>query len=157
MLRVEGFAGEVVKAVGESGEHQDGDPVVVEGVLRGELEDLLVGCGFVELDADAEQADDAAGGDEARGVERAGRDLGFSVEGRCDRGRDRKPVSRIEMLRVGGVKAGVTRVKGFAVGAPEIERGLVEGGGCPGVVVEHGAVDHPAHQASDKDRQRGCN
>ena len=62
---------EVVERVGEEGEHEDADDVVVEWVVVAEAWDGAIGGGFVELDAHAEQAHDAAGGDETGGVEAA--------------------------------------------------------------------------------------
>jgi len=38
---------------------------------------FLAPCGFVELEAHAEQADDAAGGDEARSIQRTWRYVAF--------------------------------------------------------------------------------
>ena len=65
ILFTQRLSGEVVEAEGEGGEHEDADPVMVERVVVGEARDGAVGGGFVELDADAEEADDAAGGDQA--------------------------------------------------------------------------------------------
>jgi len=62
---IKGFSGEVVERVGEEGEHEDADQVVVKGVVFAEAGDGAVGGGLVELDTDAEEADDSAGGDEA--------------------------------------------------------------------------------------------
>jgi hypothetical protein len=56
---------EVVQRVGEEGEHEDADPVMVEWVVVAEAGDGAIGGGFVELDADAEESDDAACGDQA--------------------------------------------------------------------------------------------
>ena len=40
---------------------------------------FLAPCGLVELEANAEQADDAAGGDEARCIQRTWRDVALRV------------------------------------------------------------------------------
>ena len=62
LSRFQRFAGEVVEAEGEEGEHDYADPVVVEGVVVGEAGDGAFGGGFVELHDDSEEADDSAGG-----------------------------------------------------------------------------------------------
>ena len=112
---------------------------------------VLFGEALDQLDADADEADDAAGGDEARGVEAAGADLAFGVERGRDAGGHGQAGGGVEVVGVGGVEAGVKLVEGGAVGLPEVERGLVELGDRFGMVMQHGAIDHPAHDAADED------
>src|ERR1700730_6746905 len=64
-LGLQGFSGEVVEREGEEGEHDDADQHVVQRVVVAEAGEGTVGGGFVEFDANAEEADDATGGDEA--------------------------------------------------------------------------------------------
>ena len=119
---VEGFSGEVVEAEGEQGEHEDADPVVVEGVVVAEAGDGAVGGGFVELDADAEEADDAAGGDEAGGVEGAGGDLfGFDGDVAGSDGAEEGAAIGVGVSRIGGIEVWVLGEPCLAIGVPEGE------------------------------------
>ena len=73
---LKGFSGEVIKRKSEKGEHDDADPVLVEGVVVAEAPELpmtsaLFGEALKQTNTHAEEADDAAGGDEAGGVEAA--------------------------------------------------------------------------------------
>ena len=61
---LQGLSGEVVEREGEESEHDDADQVVMQGVVVAEAGNGAMGGGFVEFDADAEEADDASGGDE---------------------------------------------------------------------------------------------
>src|SRR5258705_8796845 len=64
-LAVQRFSSEVVEGEGEESEHDDADQVVVQRIVVAETGDRAVGGGFVEFDADAEESDEASGGDEA--------------------------------------------------------------------------------------------
>ena len=66
---IERFSGEVVEAVGEQGEHDVADPVVVEGVVFGEAPELpvtavLFGVILEAADYYAYEANKASSGDE---------------------------------------------------------------------------------------------
>src|SRR3954454_9122102 len=83
------LAGEVVegKRQCQEGDHRH-RVVEEEGVWEADGVGL-VPCGFVELEYDSEKAHDAAGGDEAGGVERTGGDIAFvGSAGFLDRGVD---------------------------------------------------------------------
>ena len=65
-LLVDRFAGEVVEGIGQGGEGQDADPVVIQERV-GDVEDvavLRVG-GFPGFEGYADETGDASGGDEA--------------------------------------------------------------------------------------------
>ena len=57
---VERLAREVVERVGEQGEHEDADPIVMQRVVIAEPGNGAIGGRLVEFDGDPEQADDAA-------------------------------------------------------------------------------------------------
>src|ERR1700758_1166421 len=60
------FAREIVEREGQQGEHQDGNPIAVEGVrCRKQQQVTLVEKILVRLERNAEQADDAAGGNQS--------------------------------------------------------------------------------------------
>src|SRR5260370_42030474 len=92
-LGLQGLSGEVVEGEGEESEHDDADQVVVQRVVVAEAGDGAIGGGFVKFDADAEEADDASGGDPTRGVEAAGRDSGFACGDASGNGVDDSPAA----------------------------------------------------------------
>ena len=89
---VQWLAGEVVEAEREQGEHDDADRQSWWRGLRSlEAPELPVAAAllrdaFAGTEGNAQEADNSAGGDKAGGVETAGRDLGFGVEGWSDTG-----------------------------------------------------------------------
>ena len=74
-----------------------------------------LGSGLVEFDADAEQADDAACGDETRGVEAAGGDFGFDGDVASSDGIEDRPAAGISVSRVGGVEVRMLGEPRFAI------------------------------------------
>lgn len=69
LILFHGFSCEVVETEGQQGEHQDADPVVVEGIVVAEVRKDFVCGSFVESCAYAHEADDAARSYKAGGVE----------------------------------------------------------------------------------------
>jgi len=59
---LKGFSGEVIKRKSKKGEHDDADPVMVEGVVVAETPDGAVGGGFIEFDEDPKEPDVQLGG-----------------------------------------------------------------------------------------------
>ena len=69
----------VIQRIRQRGEGQHADIVVIEERVR-EVEDVaFADGGFIGFEGDADQADDAAGGDQSGGEKRAGRDFAASA------------------------------------------------------------------------------